>query len=58
VKKEIYFKAIQTNGNKYFRWAWSESWCANIFGRATSLDEIKRRSKKMFPSCDCVLIAQ
>lgn len=46
---EIYVQESITRGKNGFIWAFKESYEKNVFGWAESLNEVKRRAKKMFP---------
>lgn len=43
------------NGKDGYRWAWKESADKKVYGIATSIDEITRRAKRMFPDMDIEL---
>jgi hypothetical protein len=57
MEKVILIKEIkQVSGKIYFRWAWKESFELNGFGRAASIEEIKKRATKMFPGYELKLL--
>lgn len=43
-------------GRSRYRWAWKESAEKNVFGGASSLEEIKTRAARMFPDKEIVLL--
>lgn len=49
---DVYYceKNFKDTAHRYL-WANSESYAKQIFGRAYSLDEIKRRARNFYPGC-------
>lgn len=44
-------------GQSKYRWAWRESAEKNVFGVASTLEEIEIRAKRMFPDKEIVLLS-
>lgn len=58
MKIDVYYQGItQPDGTTYFLWAWKKSHDAKVYGRATSLDDIEKKARKMFPGCDIQLLS-
>lgn len=56
-KVEIFVKENEPNcGRRRYRWAWKESAEKKVFGCAATIEEIKRRSARMFPDSEIVLL--
>lgn len=53
----FYRESPGKDGSKGYRWAWKESLDMNMFGWASSIEEIERRAKRMFPGRSPNLIA-
>lgn len=56
-KIEILIKENGFNNDKRrYRWAWKESAEKNVFGIASTINEIKIRSQRMFPNHEIELL--
>lgn len=54
---EIFVKKIDSDhGQRKYRWAWKESAEMNVFGVASTLEEVKIRTKRMFPDSEIILL--
>lgn len=54
---EIFVKENEPkHGRSKYRWAWKESADKKVFGGASTIAEIKRRSARVFPDSEIVLL--